>query len=51
MNFKASREETLGLFAPAPNQGTEYPGPATGEITLLGLANKFRLARWGYEKI
>ena len=29
---------TLGLFAPDPNQGPEDPGPATGEITLLGIS-------------
>ena len=29
---------TLGLFAPDPNQGPEDPGPATGEIMLLGIS-------------
>ena len=29
---------TLGLFAPDPNQGPEDPGPAIGEITLLGIS-------------
>ena len=47
--FKSQREP-LGLFAPDPNQGPEDPGPATGDITLLGSANKFRQPRWGYEK-
>ena len=33
-----SLREPLGLFAPDPNQGPEDPGPATGEITLLGIS-------------
>ena len=45
-HFK-TRRETLGLFAPDPNQGPEDPGPATVEITLLGKADKLRLPRWG----
>ena len=36
-HYKSLRE-TLGLFAPDPNQVPEDPGPATGEITLLGIS-------------
>ena len=36
MNFKYNGKVTLGLFAPDPNQGPEDPGPAIGEIALLG---------------
>ena len=50
MSYKSSKEETLG-FHPRPHQGGDRPGPATGEITLLGYASKLRLARWGYEKL
>ena len=35
-NFKTNVEDTLGLFAPDPNQGPEDPGPAIGDITLSG---------------
>ena len=48
--MKASNEDTLGLFAPDPNQGPEDPGPTTGELSWLGKAGKLRLARWGYGK-
>ena len=44
--MKASNEDTLGLFAPDPNQGPEDPGPTTGELSWLGKAGKLRLVRW-----
>ena len=47
VNIQSSNKETLGLFAPDPNQGPEDPGPATGDIALLRKADKFRLVRWG----
>ena len=31
--FQSSKKETLGLFAPDPNQGGDRPGPTTGVIT------------------
>ena len=37
-DFQIKHKGTLGLFAPDPNQGPEDPGPATGEITLLGIS-------------
>ena len=47
VNIQSSKKETLGLFAPDPNQGPEDPGPATGDIALLRKADKLRLVRWG----
>ena len=36
--LQMEEREPLGLFAPDPNQGPEDPGPATGEVTLLGIS-------------
>ena len=47
--FFCQQGEPLG-FHPRPHQGTEYPGPAPGEITPLEETNSLRLPRWGYEK-
>ena len=43
-------EDTLGLFAPDPDQGDDPPGPTIGDFTQLGKADKLRLPRWGYGK-
>ena len=49
-DFQIKHKGTLGLFAPDPNQGGDHPGPAFGEITWLGKADKFRLTRRGDDK-
>ena len=50
-DFQIKHKGTLGLFAPDPNQGGDHPGPAFGEITWLGKADKFRLTRWSDGKL
>ena len=45
-DFQIKHKGTLGLFATDPNQGGDHPGPAFGEITWLGKADKFHLTRW-----